>query len=343
MAFTAETVLEDLKRNKYAPVYFLQGEEPFYIDQISDFIESNALQEQEKSFNQVIVYGKEINLPTLLTHARRFPMMAERQVVIVKEAQEMNDLEKDGKGNQANPLLAYLKNPVASTILVFCHKYKTLDARKSLFKELDKAAIVVNTKKPYENKLPEWISNYVKSMGLSINSKASSLLADSVGVDLSRIANELNKVRINLKDKKEIDENDIQKYVGLSKEYNPFELCNALKERNIFKANQIIQYFGSDPKGNPAIQIISVLYNFFSKVLQVHYSVQKDEGSLASLLKTNPYFVKDYSQASKTYSPQKLMDIISHLKHADMQLKGVNANNMDESEILKELIFKVLH
>lgn len=342
MAFTAETVLEDLKHKKYAPVYFLQGEEPFYIDQISNYIEANALQEHEKSFNQVIVYGKEVNLPTVLSHARRFPMMADRQVVIVKEAQEMSDLEKDGKGNLANPLIAYLKNPVTSTILVFCHKYKTLDARKALFKEIDKTAIVVNTKKPYENKLPEWISGHVKSLGLSINSRGAQLLADSVGVDLSRIANEIEKVRINLKDKKEIDENDIQKYVGISKEYNPFELCNALKDKNILKANQIIRYFASDQKNNPAIGVIAVLYNYFSKVLQVHYSPKKDDASLASLLKTNPYFVKDYSTAARVYNPHKTMDIIHFLKLADMQSKGVGAS-MDESEILKELVFKILH
>ena len=343
MPFTAEVILEDLKRKKYAPVYFLQGDEPFYIDQISNYIEENALQEHEKSFNQIIVYGKEINLTILLSHARRFPMMADKQVVIVKEAQEMSDLEKDGKGNQGNPLLTYLKNPVTSTILVFCHKYKTLDARKSVYKELDKTGIVVNTKKPYENKLPEWISSYVKSIGLTISPKGALLLADSVGVDLSRIANEINKVRINLKDKKEIDENDIHKYVGLSKEYNPFELCNALKDKNILKANQILKYFASDTKGNPAIQVISVLYNFFSKVFQVQYSTQKDEASLASLLKTNPYFVKDYVVASKVYSPVKVAEIIHFLKFADMQIKGVNANNIGEEEIMKELVFKILH
>ena len=195
----------------------------------------------------------------------------------------------------------------------------------------------------YENKLPEWIGGYVKSIGLSINTRGAQLVADSVGVDLSRIANELEKVRINLKDKKEIDENDIQKYIGVSKEYNPFELCNALKDKNILKANQILKYFASDQKGNPAIQVISVLYNFFSKVLQVHYSPKKDDSSLASLLKTNPYFVKDYSTASRVYPPQKVMEIIHYLKIADMQGKGVGAAGMDESEILKELVFKILH
>jgi DNA polymerase III subunit delta len=342
MPSTPEVVLEDLKRNKYAPVYFLQGEEPFFIDQIADYIEANALKEGEKSFNQVVMYGKESSVAAVLSNAKRFPMMADRQVVIVKEAQDMGDLEKE-LPKIGNPLVSYLKNPVASTILVFCHKYKNLDARKSLYKEMDKSGIVVTTKKLYENKLPDWINSYVKSLGLSINSRASSLLADSVGVDLSRIAKELEKVRINLKDKKEIDENDIQQYVGLSKEYNPFELCNALKDKNILKANQIIHYFGSDPKSNPAIQVISVLYNFFSKTLQAHYSPQKDEASLASLLKVNPYFVRDYTTAMRVYPPQKTMDIIHYLKEADMQSKGVGVSNMDESEILKELVFKILH
>jgi len=343
MALSVETVLEDLKRKKYAPLYFLQGEEPFYIDQISDYIETHALKEHEKSFNQVILYGKETDLPTILDHARRFPMMSDHQVVIVKEAQEMSDLEKDGKGNQANPLLNYLKNPVSSTILVFCHKYKKLDARKSLAKEMDKGAIVVNTEKVKDYKLVDWITNYVKSLGLSINSRGATLLADSVGVDLSRIANELEKVRINLKDKKEIDENEIHKYVGISKEFNPFELCNALKDKNILKANQILKYFASNQKNNSAIGIITVLYNYFSKVLQVHFSPKKDDASLSSLLKINPHFVKDYNVAARVYPPQKTMDIIHYLKQADMQCKGVGASNINESEILKELVFKILH
>jgi DNA polymerase-3 subunit delta len=342
MPFPFESVLEDLKRNKYAPVYFLQGEEPFFIDQIADYIESHALQEHEKSFNQIITYGKDTNLATVLSNAKRFPMMADRQVVIVKEAQEMNDLEKEVP-KLGNPLVNYLKNPVASTILVFCYKYKNLDARKVLYKELDKSCIVVSTKKLYENKLPEWISGYVKNLGLSISSKASLLLADSVGVDLSRIAKEIEKVRINLKGKKEIDENDIHRFVGLSKEYNPFELCNALRDKNILKANQIVHYFSSDPKSNPAIQVISVLYNFFSKTLQAHFSPQKDDGSLASLLKVNPYFVKDYVTAMRVYPPNKTMDIIHYLKEADMQSKGVGASNLSEGEILKELVFKILH
>lgn len=343
MATAPETVLEDLKRNKYAPVYFLQGEEPFYIDQISDFIEANALKDHEKSFNQVILYGKETNLPTILDNARRFPMMADRQVVIVKEAQELSDLEKDGKGNQANPLLSYLKNPVTSTILVFCHKYKNLDARKALAKEMDKGAVVVKTEKIRDYKLVDWINQYVKSIGLGITPRAASLLADSVGVDLSRIANELAKVRINLKEKKEIDENDIHKYVGISKEYNAFELCNALKDKNVLKANQILQYFASNPKNNSAIGILVVLYNYFSKVLQVHYCAKKDDASLAAILKTSPYFVKDYHTASRTYPAHKVQDIIHYLKEADMQCKGVGVSNIPESEILKELIFKILH
>jgi DNA polymerase-3 subunit delta len=202
---------------------------------------------------------------------------------------------------------------------------------------------VVSTKKLYENKLPEWISSYVKSLGLGITSKASLLLADSVGVDLSRIAKEIEKVRINLKGKKEIDENDIQHYVGLSKEYNPFELCNALRDKNILKANQIVHYFASDPKNNPSIQVISVLYNFFSKTLQAHFSSQKDEASLAGILKVNPYFVKDYITAMRVYPPQKTMDIIHYLKEADMHSKGIGASNLGEGEILKELIFKILH
>ncbi|HEX8546437.1 MAG TPA: DNA polymerase III subunit delta, partial [Cytophagaceae bacterium] len=220
MAVTPESVIKDLKANKYSPVYFLQGEEPYYIDLISDYIEKNCLQEGDKGFNQTVLYGKDINISTVLQYARRFPMMSDRQVVLIKEAQEISDL---GKEQGDSMLLQYVQKPLTSTILVFCHKYKVLDGRKALGKNLDKHAIVVNSKKIYDNQLPDWVSGYFAQKGITINSKAAIMLTEAVGNNLNRLANESDKVLINLKEKREVDEGLIEKYVGISKDYNVFE------------------------------------------------------------------------------------------------------------------------
>ena len=335
-----EAVLSDLKAKKYVPIYFLQGDEPYYIDLISNYIEENVLAEQEKGFNQMIMYGKEVEMNAILTNARRFPMMAERQVVIVKEAQEIQDLKREA--GQAL-LQNYIDNPVPSTVLVFCHKYKSLDGRKALAKMLDKKATLVSTKKLYDNQIPAWIESYIKTKGYSVMPKGTQMLANYIGSNLERLSNEITKVLINYEAGATIDADAIQKYVGISKEYNVFELQNALSYRNVTKANFIVHYFASNPKSNPIIPIIALLFSFFSKILLIHNSADKSDRGVAQLLKINPFFVKEYMQAARIYSLPKVIDNIGYLKEADLRSKGVDFNASGDGQILKELVFKLMH
>jgi DNA polymerase-3 subunit delta len=338
MAYSPESVLADIKQNKFAPIYFLQGEEPYYIDQITEAIEKNALQESEKGFNQVVMYGKDTDVSKIITNARRYPMMAERQVVIVKEAQEIVDLNRE-EGQRL--LESYIKNPLPSTILVFAHKHKTLDGRKSLSKAFSTGAVMITTKKIYDNKVPEWVTNYVKNKGYTIDAKATQMLADFIGNNLSRLSNEIDKIIINL-EKTTIDAGIVQQFVGISKEYNTFELQKALAIRDIVKANRIVNYFEANPKSNPVIMIIGILYAYYAKLLQVHHAKDKSEKGLASLLQLHPFVVKEYVIGARNYPVQKVIDNIHHLRIADLYSKGINAN-LEQGQILRELIFKLLH
>lgn len=340
MLQTPQQVLEALKNKQYAPVYFLQGEEPYYIDLISDYIEHKVLNKAEKSFNLTVVYGKEQTVSQILTHARRFPMMAERQVVIVKEAQEMQDLNSE-VGQKL--LKSYLINPQPTTLLVFAHKHKILDGRKSISKLLDKYAMRVTTKKLYDSQLPAWIRNYVKEKNLTITEKATLMLQEFVGNDLERLANEIEKIGINLKKETQINDEVIQKYVGVSKEYNVFELQKALLRRDIVKANQIIQYFEANPKNNPVIPIIALLFTFFSKLLIIHHSKNKPQQHLAEVLQVNPYFFNEYLLAAQNYPLQKVIENIEYLHQADLQSKGIDYPFIVEGQILKEVVFKLMH
>lgn len=340
MAISPENILAELKQKRFAPIYFLQGEEPYYIDLISDYIEEHALQEAEKGFNQVVMYGKDAEVNKIITNARRYPMMAERQVVIVKEAQEIPDLNKE-EGQKL--LESYVKNPSPSTILVFAHKYKTLDGRKSLGKTMKDGAVLLTTKKIYENQVSDWINNYVKSRGYTIELKASQMLTDFIGNNLSSLVSEINKILINFKAKTAIDAAMVQKFVGISKEYNGFELQRALGVRDVMKSNQIANYFEANPKSNPVIPVIALLFSFYSKLLIIHHAKDKSEKNLASLLQVNPYFIKEYIMAVRNYSLGKVIDNIHHLKVADLQLKGVESAGATEGQILKELIYKLLH
>jgi DNA polymerase III subunit delta len=340
MATTPDAVIKDLKSNKYSPIYFLQGEESYYIDYIANYIEANALDEAAKGFNQVVVYGKDANMAQILNHARRYPMMSDRQVVIVREAQDIQDL---GKEDGLKLLESYLKNPQPSTILVFCHKYKTIDGRKAIGKSLDKFAVFVTTKPLYDNQVPDWIDSYIKSKGFSIIDKAKQMLADNIGNNLERLSNEIDKMLINFKDKGEIDPGTVQKYIGISKDYNVFELQKALMVKDVLKSNQIINYFGANPKTNPIIPIIALLFTFYSKLLLVHHSKDKTESSLAKALGLNPYFVKEYLIAVRNYPLGKVIQNISHLRKADNQSKGIGSGSLSEAQILKELIFNLLH
>ncbi|MBW8051577.1 MAG: DNA polymerase III subunit delta [Cytophagales bacterium] len=376
---TPEKILSELKSKKYASVYFLQGEEPYYIDSISNYVENNVLSESEKDFNLFILYGKDVDMSMVLSNARRFPVMAQRQVVIVREAQEIKDIVKETGQKQ---LEAYIQKPLQSTILVFCYK-KLLDGRKRIAQKLKELDLLVHSKKIYDNQIPGWITSYLRSKGFSINTKATIMLAEFVGSNLSRLANEIDKLLINLKEKTEINEDIINRYIGISKEYNVFELQNALIKKDTYKSNQIVNYFDANPKKNPVIPIISILFQFFTKVMLVHQfsppnsppnsppkspqrgdfltplAKGKSDGKvpplggfrgavvrgadLAGLLAVNPYFIKDYLLASKNYPLTKLTRIIHHFAQADLRAKGIIGGNISEGQILKELVFKILH
>lgn len=340
MALSPVDIIKELKSGTFRPVYFLQGDEPYYIDEISDFIEEKALEESQKGFNQVILYGKDIDMSQVVLNAKRFPMMSDRQVVIIKEAQEIKDI---GKEAGSKLLEAYVENPLTSTILVLCHKNKTLDGRKGLAKVLDKHKTLINSKKIYDNQLPGWISDHVKSLGHTIDTKAVIMLSEAVGNDLSKVSNEIQKLLVNFNGKVDITPDHVDKYIGISKEYNVFELQKALGTKDALKANKILKYFESDPKGNPAIPMIALLFGYFSKVLLLHHAKDKSDKGIASLLKVNPFFVKDYTSTARAYSLGKVINIIHYLREADQRTKGIGSATMTDAQIMKELIFKILH
>jgi DNA polymerase-3 subunit delta len=343
MPHSPDTVLKTLTKQEYAPLYFLQGDEPYFIDSIADYIEEHALDEADRGFNQMVMYGKDVDVSGILNNARRYPMMAERQVVIVREAQEITDLHQK---NGQQMLEAYIKNPMPSTILVLCYKYKSLDKRKSLYKLLDKLAILVESRKMYDNQLPTWIAGYVKEKGFMISDKAVQMLADYIGNNLERLTNEIEKVLINYRQGAEegsITPDIIQKYVGISKEYNVFELQRALAVRDVLKANRIIQYFEANQKANPAIPIIALIFAFYSKLLLVHQSSDRSERGIAATLRINPFFAKEYKVASVNYPLPRVIRNIHYLRIADQQAKGIDRAAGGEGEILKELVFKLMH
>ncbi len=338
---SAQEVLDDLKKGKFSPVYFLQGEESFYIDEITSFIEKNALDDMQKGFNQTVMYGKDHDMNAVLMNAKRFPMMSDRQVVIVKEAQDLKDLGKESGDTQ---LANYIKNPLPSTILVFAHKNKTLDGKKSLPKLLKKEATVVTTKKLYDNQIPAWILEFVKAKGYKISQKAQFMIAESVGSDLSKLANEINKVIINFSQPgAEITEEHVQKYIGVSKDYNVFELQNALAKKDILKANKIVLYFEKNPKDNPLVMVVPSLYTYFTKLLLIHTLDVKSDVAVGQALKIHPFIAKDFLTASKLYPLEKLYQIFHALQLADLKNKGIQSGSESDGEILKELVFKILH
>jgi DNA polymerase-3 subunit delta len=333
-------LLTDLRNRKYAPVYFLQGEETFYIDRISDYIENNILSDAEKGFNQVVVYGKDVNMASVLTHARRFPMMAERQVVIVKEAQDIQDI---GRETGSKLLLDYLSRPVPSTILVFCHKNKSLDKRRELGKKIDQLTVCISTKKLYDNQLPEFVQEYAADRKLIIEERGVIALCEFVGNDLHRLANEIDKLAINLAPGESITAEKVMNQVGVSKEYNIFELQKAIIQKDTLLANKIVNYFESNTRKNPIIPVVAFLFSFFSKLLVASQAKDKSEKGLASELKISPYAVRDYSFALRQYSLQGILAAIGHLKEADLKLKGVNTGSSTDGQIIRELVWRLMN
>ena len=327
-------IVADIKKGQIKPIYFLMGEEPYYIDAISDYIEKNVLAEEEKGFNQMVLYGRDVAIDEIVSNAKRYPMMAERQVVIVKEAQDLSrTIEK---------LASYAGSPQPTTVLVFNYKYKTLDKRKTLYKTLKKTGVVFESKKLYENKVADWIRRVLAGQNYTISPKASQMLVEFLGTDLSKINNELEKLKIVLPEGTQITAEHIEENIGISKDYNNFELRKAVGERNSVKVFKIVNYFGNNPKDNPMVVTVSLLFNFFSQLLHFHGLNDKNPRNVASALKINPYFVNEYVTAARNFPMRKVSGIVSILREFDVKSKGVNSNAVPQGDLLKELLVKIL-
>ena len=340
MVHKPEDILKRLKENEYAPIYFLFGTEVFYIDQITEFIEENALSESQKGFNQIILYGKDVAIQDIINNAKRFPMMSDRQVVLIKEAKDIQDFNLQ-TGQEI--LLNYFQNPLPSTILVFAYKNKSLDKRKTFYKTLEKHTIVVESKKLYDSQVPDWVLQYISDKGHDIKLNAAQILVDYIGNDLERLSNEINKILINYGEKTLITPGIVQKYVGISKDYNAFELQRAIAVKDIMKANRIVNYFSANTRTNPIIPVIALIFNLFSKLLIIHQSPDKNRNKLARLTGVNPYFINEYIHASHNYPLGKVIQNIHYIREADLRSKGVGVGSIKEGEILKELVYKLLH
>jgi len=330
-----EKLIGDLKKKIYYPVYFFCGEESYYIDRITDYMMETIIPETEKSFNQIVIYGKDCDASVVINVARKYPMMANLQLVILKEAQELKNFED---------LIHYIENPLKSTILVINYKYKSLDKRKKIYKSLEKNAVIFESEKLYEEKIPTWIANYLNRKNYKIEPKAAVLLTEFLGNDLSKVVNELDKLIIILGNKSQIITSQlIEKNIGISKEYNNYELQSALARKEILKANRIINYFAGNQKNNHISQTLASLFFFFSKVLIFHSLNNKSKQNVSSSLKINPYFVREYEIAASNYSQAKVTQIISLLREYDVKSKGYGNVSSTAGDLLKELIFKIIH
>ncbi|RZK42999.1 MAG: DNA polymerase III subunit delta [Pedobacter sp.] len=340
---SAVEIIRDLKARRFKPLYLLQGEEPYYIDQVVEYIENHVLSEAERGFNQTVLYGKDTDMSTILNAAKRYPMMSEFQVIIVKEAQDLKwAKETEGSGKETEVVLNYFEKPLPSTILVLAYKYANFDKRKKIYKAINNQGIVFQSDPVRDYKLMPWIEDHIKEKGYKIAPQAAALMAEYLGTDLSKIANEVEKLCLNITKETIIQTDHIQKNIGISKEYNVFELQKALASRNVFKCNQIINYFAENPKANPMVMIMANLSGYFTKILKYHYLQNKNDA--AKELGVNPYFVKDYENAARTFSLGKTFDIISLLRDYDLKSKGLESTgNTTDGELLKELLFKVLH
>jgi DNA polymerase III subunit delta len=325
----------DIKSRKLKPIYFLMGEEPYYIDKLSEFIEDNVLTEEERGFNQMVLYGRDVTVEDIVSNAKRYPMMADYQVIIVKEAQDLSrNIEK---------LADYAKQPQPTTILVMNYKYKTIDKRKALYKTVQKVGVVYESKKLYENQVGEWIRRVLSSKDYTISPKAAQMLVEFLGTDLSKINNELDKLQLILPKGTQITPEHIEENIGISKDYNNFELRKAIGERNVVKAHKIVNYFSENPKDNPMIVTVSLLFNFFSQLLQFHGLTDKSPRNVASALKINPYFVNEYVDAARNYPMKKVSAIVGILRDYDVKSKGVGANSVPQGDLLKEMLVRIMY
>lgn len=326
-------IVNDIKQGNIKPIYFLMGEEPYYIDKLTEYIENNILTEEEKGFNQMVLYGKDVTVEEVVSNAKRYPMMADRQVVILKEAQELTrTIDKFEK---------YFENPQLTTVLVVAYKYKTLDKRKKVTKFADKNGLLFESKKLYENQVGEWIKRVLSGRQYNIDPKAAAMLVEFLGTDLSKINNELEKLAIILPKGSTITPQHIEDNIGISKDYNVFELRKAIGERDQLKAYKIATYFAQNPKDNPLVMTVGLVFGFFTQLLQYHGL--KDKSQAAKVLKVNPYFIKDYEIAARNYPMRKVSGVVAALRDIDVKSKGVGANSLSNADLLKEMLVKIFN
>jgi DNA polymerase-3 subunit delta len=328
-------IVNDIKAGNIKPIYFLMGEESYYIDKLSDYIEDKVLTEDEKGFNQTVLYGRDVTIEDIVSTAKRYPMMAERQVVIVKEAQDLS--------RTIDKIESYAENPMPSTVLVICYKYKTLDKRKKVTKLLAKNGIVYESKKLYENQVGDWIKRVLAGKKYSIEPKANAMLVEFLGTDLSKINNELEKLQIILPKGSTITPHHIEENIGFSKDFNVFELRKAIGDKNQLKAYTIADNFAQNPKDNPMVVTTSLVFSFFIQLLKYHGLKDKNPNNVAKVLGVNPFFLKDYDIALKNYPMRKVSQIVGSLRDIDVKSKGVGANALPQSDLLKEMLFKIFN
>lgn len=328
-------IVNDIKAGNIKPIYFLMGEEPYYIDKLSDYIEKNVLSEEEKGFNQTVLYGRDVSVEDIISTSKRYPMMADRQVVIVKEAQDLS--------RTIDRLESYAENPMLTTVLVICYKYKTLDKRKKTTKLLAKSGVVYESKKLYENQVGDWIKRVLAGKKYTIEPKATAMLVEFLGTDLSKINNELEKLQIILPKGSSISPKDIEENIGFSKDFNVFELRKAIGERNQLKAYTIADNFANNPKDNPMVVTTGLVFGFFVQLLKYHGLKDKNPKNVAAVLGVNPYFLKDYDVALKNYPMRKVSQIVAALREIDVKSKGVGANAMTNADLLKEMLFNIFN
>ncbi len=330
----SKSIIKDIKAGKFLPVYVLHGDEAYYIDEISDAIQEHALEEHERDFNQSIVYGKEADLLTLISDLRSYPLMSERRLLILKEAQDFKLLEE---------LNAYIENPLSSTVLVICHKYKAIDARKKLLKSAAKVGVIFKSDKVKEYQLVDWTLNMVKAKGFGITSKANMLLVESLGNDLSRIVNEINKLAIFIESGTTINEVHIEENIGISKDYNIYELANAVAVKDYLKAMKIVNYFDQNLKPGDFIPIYSSLFKFFTQIMRIHFLPNKSQEAVARALQIHPFVANGLLSSKNNYSPKKIAANIELLHIYDLKAKGVGNQSMPAGELMRELVFQLLH
>ncbi|MCX7862662.1 MAG: DNA polymerase III subunit delta [Bacteroidales bacterium] len=339
---TYEQIIQELQKKIYKPIYFLMGDEPFFIDSITDFIEENILTENEKTFNLTVVYGKDIDLTGIVSLAKRYPMMANYQVVVVREAQNIRNLDASEIGKKINPLLHYAQDPLPSTILVLAYKDKRLEKNRKLYKAIDNKGVIFDSKKIYEDKLPAWITAQFKQRGKQIDPSAALLMADSIGNNLSAIINEINKMIIFLENEKNIRVEHVEKLIGVSKEFTNAELLKAIGKKNTTHAHKIVLYFASNPKDHPFQETLMWIFNFFQKLLLFKDTQHLSDQEIAAKLGINPYFLNDYKIAAKHYTRQQIIQLFHTIREYDLKSKGVD-NQSEPQELLKEFISKIIY